>query len=106
MVPRNAKLEVQKDLGRSDLHFSKWRFFDQLHFLADSLTPRHAASNLDIETVDGDENHGNTVASSVHLPVKRRGQPSADEVLPIMRQTLAKMGSPPQVINTPCQKQN
>ena len=88
------------------MHFSKWRFFDQLHFLADSLTPRHAASNLDIETVDGDENHGNTVASSVHLPVKRRGQPSADEVLPIMRQTLAKMGSPPQVINTPCQKQN
>ena len=83
------------------MHFSKWRFFDQLHFLADSLTPRHVASNLDIETVEGDENHGNTVASSVHLPVKRRGQPSADEVLPIMRQTLAKMGSPPQVINIP-----
>ena len=70
MVPRNAKLEVQKDL---DLHFRKWRFFDQLHFLADSFTSRHAASNSDIETIDGDESHGNTAASSVHLPVKRRG---------------------------------
>ena len=53
------------------------------------------ASILDTETVDADENHDNTATSSVHWPVKRRNQPSADEFLPIMRQRLAKMDSPP-----------
>ena len=86
------------------MRFRKWRFFDQLHFLADSFTPRHTASNLDIEIVDADENHDNTAASSGHRSVKRRGQPSADEVLPIIRQALAKMDSPPQVTNTPVKK--
>ena len=86
------------------MRFIKWRFFDQLHFLADSFIPRHTASNLDIEIVDVGENHDNTAASSGHRSVKRRGQPSADEVLPIIRQALAKMDPPRQVTNTPVKK--
>ena len=68
------------------------------------LIPTNGLQFIDIETTDADENHDNTATSSAHWPFKCRGQPSADEVLPIMKQALAKIDSPPQVINTPVKK--
>ena len=94
---RKVESSKRSGAGRKDLQFSKWRFFEHLHFLADSFPPRKTESNLNIGALDNEEDLDNSHAPSSQRSAKRnfQKQDPVNEVVPIMKQALAKMDTPP-----------